>query len=587
MYNLDSKIRDTGGRLRMYFIVIASTILQFAAGFMALRLIADSGRSRAWLLLSAGIFAMTFRRLHTVVAIYRSGGLPSLSYELLGLAISVLFFAGIYNIGPLLREMRESAERLTASEERYRTVALFTHNWEYWLVPDGRYEYVSPACETITGYPPEAFMADPRLFYSLIHPEDREAVLSRLSSLDSLKRPMQFDCRILDAQGRTRWIAFNSVPVHGEHGINLGVRASVREIGKRKALEQDLRHSRALYQGLVENSRSLILRLDEEGTVSFANSYALARLGNDGNGLVGRPLRAIIASLGGDETAMAAFRAFLEEGTRLETEMKLRGRDGASVWIEWSGSPIRDDHGAVTEYICQGLDVTRRKALDGLGEEMARIVSQDACSPLTGIIDIPRRLREADNLTPGQKALLATVEDAGSVLLDVINRPLTLYRLENGTCQFKREEFDLLAMLGNLAHDLPCGDQENGGLRVTLAGSTPQDDVEVRVRADRTMVHTLFCTLLRNALDASEGKPVTVDVTSNGEVCVSIRNAGVVPEAIRATFFDKYAAGDKRPGMGLGTYTARLIARGHGGDVAMHSAESQGTVVTVTLPRTA
>ena len=45
----------------MLLIVIASTLLQFAAGFMALRLIADSGKSWAWTLLSAGIFIMAFR----------------------------------------------------------------------------------------------------------------------------------------------------------------------------------------------------------------------------------------------------------------------------------------------------------------------------------------------------------------------------------------------------------------------------------------------------------------------------------------------------------------------------------------------
>ncbi|MDD3311533.1 PAS domain-containing sensor histidine kinase [Pseudodesulfovibrio sp.] len=571
----------------MYFIGITSTLLQFAAGVLALRLIADTGRNRAWLLLSAGIFAMAFRRLHSVVTLYRSGDSAPLGYELLGLAISALIFAGVYNIGPLLRQMRQSAEKLARSEERYRTVALFTHNWEYWMKPDGRYEYVSPACEGITGYPPEAFMADPRLFRTLVHPEDREAVLNRFSSLESLQKPMQFDCRIQDAQGRTRWIAFNSVPVRGEGGVNLGVRASVREIGRRKALEQDLTHSRALCRGLVENSRCLVLRLNDEGAVAFANRYATDHLGADGNDVVGRSLDAIFESQGGGETAKAAIEAFLRGGTRLELEMELRGRDGVPVWIEWTGSSIRDDHGAVTEYVCLGLDVTRRKALDGRGEDMARIVGQDMRPLLKGIIGVPRRLREADNLTPDQKELLETVEDAGDVMLDVIGRPLTLYRLETGTCELRRQEFDLLALLRSLARRLPPGGGEPGGVRVTQAGSPPDETAEVRIRADRTLVYILFCNLLRNALDAYGGRPVTMDVTANGEACVSIRNAGVVPAAIRDTFFGKHVTMNKREGTGLGAYSARLIARRHGGDVTMHSAEGQGTVVTVTLPRKA
>ena len=112
----------------MILIVAASTILQFAAGFLALRLIADSGRNWAWALLSAGIFAMAFRRTHTLYQIYRSGTVPTLSYELLGLVISILIFTGIYCIAPLLRDMRKANDDLAESEERYRTVAEFTHD---------------------------------------------------------------------------------------------------------------------------------------------------------------------------------------------------------------------------------------------------------------------------------------------------------------------------------------------------------------------------------------------------------------------------------------------------------------------------
>jgi PAS domain-containing protein len=40
---------------------------------------------------------------------------------------------------------------LRESEERFRTVADFTHDRQYWLDPAGSYVYVSPSCERITG----------------------------------------------------------------------------------------------------------------------------------------------------------------------------------------------------------------------------------------------------------------------------------------------------------------------------------------------------------------------------------------------------------------------------------------------------
>jgi len=41
------------------------------------------------------------------------------------------------------------------------------------LQPDPGIEYLSPSVAELTGHPVEAFLADPGLFQSLVHPEDR------------------------------------------------------------------------------------------------------------------------------------------------------------------------------------------------------------------------------------------------------------------------------------------------------------------------------------------------------------------------------------------------------------------------------
>ena len=71
----------------------------------------------------------------------------------------------IPRLGPResLRKRRE-ATRLADSETRYRTVADYTHDWEYWSAPDGKLLYVSPSCERITGYAPQYFMETPHVF---------------------------------------------------------------------------------------------------------------------------------------------------------------------------------------------------------------------------------------------------------------------------------------------------------------------------------------------------------------------------------------------------------------------------------------
>ncbi len=65
---------------------------------------------------------------------------------------------------------------MNGKENFYRNLIDTTYDWEELLDPDNRYVYVSPACERITGYMPEEFLADPGLLGSIVHPEDRELV---------------------------------------------------------------------------------------------------------------------------------------------------------------------------------------------------------------------------------------------------------------------------------------------------------------------------------------------------------------------------------------------------------------------------
>jgi signal transduction histidine kinase len=78
---------------------------------------------------------------------------------------------------------------------------------------------------------------------------------------------------------------------------------------------------------------------------------------------------------------------------------------------------------------------------------------------------------------------------------------------------------------------------------------------------------------------------VTITLDLGDSLTLSIRNQGEVPPAIRETFFQKYVRADTSPGSGLGTYSARLVARTHGGDIALDASTPGETCVIVSLPR--
>lgn len=129
---------------------------------------------------------------------------------------------------------------LKESELKFRTVADFTYDWEYWVAPDGNLIYVSPSCERITGYHRDEFLNNPKLLSDIVHPDDRLAVGSHFETNNSDARNA-YEFRIVTSTGEERWIEHMCQPVFGDHGEWLGRRVSNRDISKRKRIEEVLK----------------------------------------------------------------------------------------------------------------------------------------------------------------------------------------------------------------------------------------------------------------------------------------------------------------------------------------------------------
>ncbi|MCF8167313.1 MAG: PAS domain S-box protein [Rhodoferax sp.] len=160
----------------------------------------------------------------------------------------VLLFSIVHDIS----ERKGLQETLKESELRYRTVADFTVDWEYWILPNGTLRYISPSCEQISGYSAEQFYAHPELLTDIIHPDDMPLFEGHNHRLSTLGVPLPVDFRIVTKGGETRWISHVCRPVFDESGQALGLRASNRDISERKNVETALARSNADLQRFSE-----------------------------------------------------------------------------------------------------------------------------------------------------------------------------------------------------------------------------------------------------------------------------------------------------------------------------------------------
>jgi signal transduction histidine kinase len=145
---------------------------------------------------------------------------------------------------------------------------------------------------------------------------------------------------------------------------------------------------------------------------------------------------------------------------------------------------------------------------------------------------------------------------------------------------------DLLDVAESVLDDLrPVLRASGVSMAVNLFGAPAGPDNVFMVRSEELLCYALLSNLIKNAVEASpEGSTVTLDMRTADEHIITVHNAGVIPEAIRDTFFEKYVTAGKRQGTGLGTYTAKLIATTLGGSIGFTTSENQGTTMTVRLP---
>lgn len=106
------------------------------------------------------------------------------------------------------------------------------------------------------------------------------------------------------------------------------------------------------------------------------------------------------------------------------------------------------------------------------------------------------------------------------------------------------------------------------------------------VIADREELHRAFINILRNAVQAMDGRG-RIDVTTAGDgsvAVITIRDDGPgMSEEVRARLFQPDFS-TKTDGMGLGLAIVRKTIDDLGGEVAIDSAEGKGTTVTIRLP---
>jgi PAS domain S-box-containing protein len=257
-----------------------------------------------------------------------------------------------------------TAELLSKSEEKFRLIADFTYDWEYWISPNREFIYVSPGCERITGYKPEEFMANPNLLISISHPDSRDTVAKHLFKDVLSQEVKQLDFRLINKNGEERWVAHICQAVFGADGSFLGRRASSRDVTDQKRLENELRRSEErLRLALDASSDGFWDRNLVTGEVHYGENWYQG-LGYSADEVYNHKnfWKSLLHPEDQKRTSTLLNEHLQGNTSRFIAEFRLRNKAGHWQWILSRGKVVEwDRKGTPLRIVGTHTDITQRK----------------------------------------------------------------------------------------------------------------------------------------------------------------------------------------------------------------------------------
>jgi signal transduction histidine kinase/ActR/RegA family two-component response regulator len=218
-----------------------------------------------------------------------------------------------------------------------------------------------------------------------------------------------------------------------------------------------------------------------------------------------------------------------------------------------------------------------------LRDEVERISRHDLKTPLHSILGAARLLGEDETLRTAQQELAGVLQRSALRMLEMVNLSLGLFRMETGTYEFRPQSVDLGEVASHVLLDLhPYADAH--GVKLLLERPAGE---RACVLGEELLCYSIVANLVKNAIEAAgAGQQVRLTLAGGDPSSLAIHNPGVIPADVAGHFFEKYVT-RKKGGAGLGTYSARLMARTQAGDLQMRTSAQHGTTITLTLPRAA
>ena len=352
-------------------------------------------------------------------------------------------------------------------------------------------------------------------------------------------------------------------------------------IDNSKLFEQ-LQNAHKHYRELFEDSIDPILVTDWEGKVLEANRQAVELSGYTTEQLHTMSIDQLHEVNWGK--VGLSFET-IKAGTSCTYESGMLRQDGGRLPVEVYARRVEFEDSDSIQWILR--DITARKDLDALRDDMTSMIFHDLRSPLGNIVS---SLEMMSTLMPEDETLssmLNIAKNSTGRIQRLVNSLLDINRLEAGQRIVDQNSIDPVALVREAIRDVEPSVTARQHVLTNRALS-----VLPLIWVDVDMIHRVLINLLENSIKFTPaGGRIDIGAQTNEDglfVRFWIRDNGPgIPAAERERIFEKFTrlrGKNKAGGLGVGLAFCRLAVHAHDGDIWIESEEGKGTTFWLTLP---
>ncbi len=262
---------------------------------------------------------------------------------------------GIRGVVTDITGLRRVEEELKASEEKYRLV-VENANEAIFIAQEGLLKLVNPKALEITGYDQKTLQTKP--FPELIHPEDRAMVVDRhLRRARGEDLPSVYSFRIVDREGRVKWVEINAVRLDWEG--RPAILNFLSDITDRRLAEEALRESEERAHLIINTvPDSITITRVEDGRYILVNDSFCTLSGFSREETIGRTVTDLNVFVNVQDR-QRFIREMREKGEVTDFEIEYRKKDGGLLTTLLSARPIQ--YAGEDCLVAVVADITSRK----------------------------------------------------------------------------------------------------------------------------------------------------------------------------------------------------------------------------------